>query len=139
MPPAVAAATPMRTIPLFLVPTAVEPADVEIIHVPRPQPKLHLVHNADRADQNATAANSAGFLLAARLASVAHLNTAAGRQPAKKASRTAAKAKPNRPTAKAAATPKAAPPATSRQCFVRPQANGKAIVATVPKRAKRVA
>lgn len=146
MPPAVAAATPMRTIPLFLLPSAVEPAEVEVIQAARAQPKLHLVHNADRAGLSIATAMPADFLLAARLASVAYLNTAAGRLPAKKASRigAAARAKQqaqaaNRPVAKAAAAPKCMPPAKTGQCFVRPQATGKAVVATVPQRAKRVA
>jgi hypothetical protein len=146
MPPAIAAATPMRTIPLFLVPCAVEPAEVEIVQVQRAQPRLHLVHSAERADISSAAAKPADFHLAARLASVAHLNTVTGRLPTKKATRFGAdnRAKhqsqsANRPVVKPAAVSKSQASDKSRRCFVRPQTNGKAVVVTVPQRAKRVA
>jgi hypothetical protein len=147
MPPAIAAATPIRTIPLFLVPATVEAADVEIVHPPRVTPKLHIVHNADRT--NSTQKSDPTFLLAARLASVAHLNTPAGRQPAKATTRidvqASAKSRAkatNRPTTAPASSMKRAtkgqPPAVApRQCFVRPQSTGSAAVSAVPQRAKR--
>jgi hypothetical protein len=149
MPPAVAAATPLRTIPLFLVSNTAEAAEVEIVQNVRPAPKLLLVHNADRA--SAASAPAADFLLAARLASVARLNPVAGRKPAVKAPRistqTSAKNQAkaaNRPCRKPEASEKQATKfaaaksaATKNQCFVRPQATGTAAVVSVPKRAKR--
>jgi hypothetical protein len=142
MPPAIAAAMPLRTIPLFLVPAAVELADVEIIQNARPAPKLLLVHNIDRAVD--IAQPMATFMLAARLASQAHLNVVAGKkpfqQPQRQNARLTAKAQAkttNRPTSEPTIATK--PPKTrkNQQCFVRPQATGQAIVVSVPKRAKR--
>jgi hypothetical protein len=145
MPPALAAATPLRTIPLFLVSRAVEPAEVDIIQPVRPSPKLHLVRNSDRviaSNQPAVA-----FMLAARLASIAQLNTVAGKKPCKQPS-------PQRATTLATALAKARTTASNRpktkptvsktgsthdknpRCFVRPQATGTAIVVAVPRRTK---
>jgi hypothetical protein len=171
MPPALAAATPLRTIPLFLVPSAsgLAEADVEIFEptpVPpllllpvlvqpeRPATKLQLVYNADAVQliQPALAKPAQPtFLLAARLASVAQLNTVVGKVPVKPQTRivgpTDAKNRAkmaNRPTATLAETlptPKRA--ATSSrgvagsQCFVRTQTSGKSTVTAVPQRAKR--
>ena len=150
MPPAVAAATPLRTIPLFLVPIAVEPAEVAIIHHARPAPKLHLVHNVALNDLNAEHFDAGRFLLAARLASVAHLNTRAGRQPVNKAARnisserspvqTTSPQRPRaeKPSAKQHAAKRASPKSAAKgQCFVRVQSNGTAAVVAVPQRAKR--
>jgi hypothetical protein len=147
MPPAIAAAAPIRAIPLFLVPATVEAADVEIVHPPRVAPKLHIVHNADR--NNEAQKSDTTFRLAARLASVAHLNTPAGRQPTKPAIRVDAQANAknraktaNRPTTEPAISTKRTakgntPAAKPGQCFVRPQSAGKAAVSAVPQRAKR--
>jgi hypothetical protein len=158
LPAAVAAAAPLRTIPLFLVPSTTGglltggAASMELDPADRtPVPKLHLVYNADTVEFTRAAdkrPDAAAFLLAARLASVAHLNTVAGKTPAKKAPRVNAstqstKAKsqaksPNRPVAaKAPAIKTAAPKA--RQCYVRTQTSGKAVVVAVPQRAKRAA
>jgi hypothetical protein len=169
MPAAVAAATPMRTIPLFVVPSAASvEADVEIVEndfphfepvlLARQATKLHLVYNADTAVPElqlaTTTSNAAPFLLAARLASVAHLNTVAGKVPAKPLTRVSAQAAAktrakltNRPLERLAIKPPApkvvaassrAPAAArSSHCFVRPQANGKSSVTAVPQRAKR--
>jgi hypothetical protein len=152
MPPAVAAATPMRAIPLFLVSNAVEPADVTIVQTARPAPKLHLVHNAEPLGPT-DASDGARFLLAARLASVASLNTPAGRRPATNAGRTDTKPRSkrhhspaNRPSAEKLAVkqPVAVPTkrATAKrvakvQCFVRIRSVGTAAVVSVPKRAQR--
>ena len=146
MPPKVAAATPLRTIPLFLVPAAVEPAEVEIVHAARPAPMLQVVHNIDWPSAEKPV-QVAAFQLAARLASVAHLNTRTGRQPAKPATRTDAataaknRAKaPNRPTAEPVTVAKrgaAGPSNNKSQCFVRPQSAGAAAVSAVPPSAKR--
>lgn len=142
MPPAIAAATPLRTIPLFLVPATVEPAEVEIIHNARPEPKLQLVHSADREIR--TSMPAATFMLAARLSSVAQLNTVVGKkahkQPVRQCAQANAKARakaPNRPTTEILSPVKASKGNKAPQCFVRPQATGSAIVVSVPKRAKR--
>jgi hypothetical protein len=142
MPPALAAATPWRTIPLFLVPAAVEPAEIEIIHNVRPAPKLQLVHNIDRAVQ--IAQPTTAFMLAARLASHAQLNVVAGKKPFQQPQRrdaqreAEAKAKAsNRPKSRSVVVPKMPTTNKGQRCFVRPQATGKAIVVTVPKRANR--
>jgi hypothetical protein len=140
MPPAIAAAMPLRTIPLFLVPAAVELADVEIIQIARPAPKLLLVHNIDRAV--VIAQPMAAFMLAARLASHAQLNVVAGKkpfqQPQRQNARLKAKAKAtNRPTSEPIIATKTPNTSKNQQCFVRPQATGQAIVVSLPKRAKR--
>jgi hypothetical protein len=141
MPPSVAAATPLRTIPLFLVPASVEPAEVEIIQNARPAPKLQLVHSSERAVWTAQPAST--FMLAARLASVAEFNTVAGKKPCKQPSRqsatTQAKARAkvtNRPSTTKPTSTKVAAVSASQNCFVRPQTTGKAVVVSVPKRAK---
>jgi hypothetical protein len=150
MPASVAAATPLRTIPLFLVSS--NPAPLQSIaaaaDVPlTPVPKLHLVYNADTQTFVSTApakSSAATFMLPARLASVAKLNTVDGKAPAKSAARLTnaaikAKAKaPNRPTSAPAV--KVCPPQArggAIKCFVRPQIGGKSVVTAVPQRAKR--
>lgn len=142
MPPAIAAATPLRTIPLFLVPAVVEPAEIEIVHNARPAPKLLLVHNIDRAIQNAP--TTPAFMLAARLASHAQLNVVAGKKPYQQPPRQTAhlKAKAqarvtNRPKPAPVIATKTSKINNAQRCFVRPQASGHAIVASVPKRANR--
>jgi hypothetical protein len=142
MPPALAAATPLRTIPLFLVPAAVELADVEIIQNVRPAPKLQLVHNIDRAVDIAQPTTT--FMLAARLASHAQLNVVAGKKPFQQPQRQNARLKAqaqakttNRPKSEPTIAIKTSNTSKKQQCFVRPQATGKAIVVSVPKRAKR--
>jgi hypothetical protein len=138
MPPALAAATPLRTIPLFLVPPTCELADVEIIHHARPAPKLQLVHNVDRAIQ--AIAPPSPFMLAARLASTAHLNTVVGKKPYKQPqlSRATPQAKStNRPRSQNSKPSKASKVQPGPECFVRPLAQGKAVVVRVPGPAKR--
>jgi hypothetical protein len=142
MPPAIAAATPLRTIPLFLVPATVEPAEIEIIHDARPAPKLQLVHNIDRTVDMVRPA--ACFMLAARLASHAQLNVVGGKKPYQPLQRQNAQANAktqakttNRPKSELIIPIKTANKNKSQQCFVRPQAVGKAIVVRVPKRAQR--
>jgi hypothetical protein len=145
LPPAIAAATPWRTIPLFLVSSAVEPAEVDIIQLARPSPKLLLVHNIDRVDHFDRPVTA--FMLAARLASNAKLNTVAGKKPGKQPTRQCAttlatalaKARamvPNRPTAKPLASKLVAATSKAPQCYVRLRSTGQAIVMAVPKRTK---
>jgi hypothetical protein len=167
MTPAVAAAaSPMRTIPLFLVPKGPDSVQPVSFDLPLPfslpvsseastqmslfaAPHLRLVTPVDVIEPapESTPASSkpTAFHLPARLASVAYLNTAEGRRPARNPAKLKAvsTAKPARPVAQ-----KATPVPTSKnarrgnakpaaKCFVRTQANGTCSVAAVPKRAKR--